>query len=99
MKSIQVNGVKLSDAYMQALGGPSATGIPQVMPTAPTVPVPLTIVNNGNGTVTLSWPGTGWILQSKSGLNAATWGAVSGVGGNSVTLPVGGTSTFFRLIN
>ena len=99
VKSIQVNGVKLSDAYMQALGGPSATGIPQVMPTAPTVPVPLTIVNNGNGTVTLSWPGTGWILQSKSGLNAATWGAVSGVGGNSVTLPVGGTSTFFRLIN
>ena len=103
VKSIQVSVGKLSDAAMQALGGPSAAGIPVVVPSAPPVvtPIALSIRNNNNGTITVSWSAaaTGWTLQSKTGLGAgAVWGTVAGVSNNSVTLPVGANPTFFRLI-
>ena len=100
VKSIQVSAGKLSDAQMAVLGGPSGSGIPIAI-TVPTVPPQLTIVNNGNGTVTVSWPlsATGWGLENASALaNPTVWTlCTSGVVSNSVTLPTGPGAKYFRL--
>jgi hypothetical protein len=98
--SIQVRVGKLSDAQMVALGAPSGAGIPIFA--APPAPLPsLTIVNNHNGTVTVSWPlsATGWGLETATALaNPTLWTlCTAGVVSNSITLPAGPGAKFFRL--
>jgi hypothetical protein len=104
VKSIQVQIGKASDAWMEALGGPSASGIPvgvSLSPTLPTAPPALSIVNNGNGTVTVSWPSTatGWGLESATNLSPTTvWAPyTSGVVNESAIVPIGAGAVFFRL--
>jgi hypothetical protein len=98
--SVQVSAGKMSDSEVEALGGPSGTGIPIATPT-PTAPPTLKLVKNGNGTVTLSWPAaaTGWTLESTPALGGtAVWTYTSGVVNNSVTLTIGTGAQYFRLI-
>jgi len=99
VKSIQVSAGKLSDAAMEALGGPSPYGIPVVIPrTVAVQPVPITTAVSGNK-LTLSWPAaaTGFTLQSTLSLGSPNWQVVSGVVNNSVTVPMSGTGAFYRL--
>jgi hypothetical protein len=99
VKSIQVSSGKLSDAYMEALGGPSGTGLPVAAPASTITQVPITFVRSG-GSITLSWPvgASGWALQSAASLSSPSWQPVSGVVSNSVTVPMGSGSQFFRLV-
>jgi hypothetical protein len=58
----------------------------------------LSIVVQGSNVV-VSWPAadTGWTLQSSGGLTSPVWQSVPGVANNSVTLPVAGAASYFRL--
>jgi hypothetical protein len=101
VNSIQISLGKLSDAQMEALGGPSADGIPVVVVGRSTPnPVTLHLVKNANN-ITISWPkaDTGYTLQSTPTLLAPSWQAVPGVDyvNNTVTLPIGPGTMFFRL--
>ena len=102
VKSIQVLNTKMSDVAMHALGGPSATGIPEVIPSTSATPVriPVSFVNNHNGTLTISWSSgaTGWTLQTKSTLVGGTWTTVTGVVNNSVTISTASGTAFYRLV-
>jgi len=64
---------------------------------APTGPR-LTILLSGNSVV-VSWPAevTGYRLQAKPDLNAATWTEVATSTNNQVTEPITGTARFYRL--
>jgi hypothetical protein len=102
VNSIQISRGKLSDAQMEALGGPSANGIPVVVVGGSTpIPATLSLVKSGNS-ITISWPkaATGYTLQSTSTLLTPSWQAVSGVDyvNNTVTLAIGPGTMFFRLI-
>jgi hypothetical protein len=96
VNSIQVRSVKLSDAELEFLGGPTAAGIPVVIPMA-ALPV-LTVVRSETG-VDVSWPGevTGFVLESTADLSDPVWTTVPGVADNSVTVPVEAGNRFFRL--
>jgi hypothetical protein len=96
VNSIQVRSVKLSDAELEFLGGPTAAGIPVVIPMA-ALPV-LTVARSETG-VNLSWPGevTGFVLESTEDLSNPVWTTVPGVADNSVTVPVEAGNRFFRL--
>jgi hypothetical protein len=100
VNSIQIRAGKLSDGEMEALGGPSADGIPVVLP--PVAPPPeLTITRSGNGaTVTIAWPVdvTGFTLQSSPTVIGPTWTPVAGVVGNTVAIPDTAGTLFLRLI-
>ena len=105
VKSIQVQKGKASDAWMEALGGASASGIPvavSLVPTGPSAPPTLSIVNNKNGTVTVSWASTatGWTLATNTSLSSpTTWTpyTASAVNNNSATITLGSGAMFFRL--
>jgi hypothetical protein len=62
--------------------------------TPPTLSVTLSGKN-----VVISWPSsyTGYTLESTPALSGATWQAVSGVSGNTATIPIGVGNSFFRL--
>lgn len=49
---------------------------------------------------TLSWPvaPAGFMLQPSETIPAASWQAVPGVEGTSITLPVTGQARFYRLV-
>jgi hypothetical protein len=101
VKSIQVSNGKLTDAQMQALGGPSPNGIPVSVPTGSTGnPVTLSFALNGKA-LTISWPvsDTGYTLQSTPILLSPSWQAVAGVDyiNNTVTVPAGTGNQYFRL--
>lgn len=86
----------LSAAEIAALGGPSASGsLVQSFTPHPT----LTSHASGSG-VAISWPANyvGYALQSKTALAGSTWVPVPGVTNNSVTIPAGLGSQFFRLV-
>jgi hypothetical protein len=96
VNSVQVRSAPLSSAQMEALGGPSATGIPLLI----SVPEPPTLSIKRSGTlVTISWPldATGYTLESTGTLPAQTWATVSGVVNNSVTVAATGGAQYFRL--
>jgi len=99
VKSIQVSNGKLSDAYMEALGGPSSTGIPVVAPVSTVTPVAISLVRSGSS-ITLSWPAaaSGWTLQSTPSLINPSWQTVSGVVNNSATVTPSPGDLFFRLV-
>ncbi len=98
VNSIQIRAGKLSNADIEALGGPSAQGIPVVVP-AHAAPPSITWVRSGN-TLTLRWPAeaAGYVLESSTDLKlAGNWQAVAGVTGNSARVAVGAGNLFFRL--
>lgn len=97
VNSIQIRFGKLSDAELEALGGPTANGIPIVLAVAaePILSVARTVQGVG-----ITWPEglTGFRLQGTPALAAPQWTDVTGVTGNSADLPITGTARFFRLI-
>jgi hypothetical protein len=100
VNAIQIREGRLSNAEIEALGGPDAAGIPVVIEgvAAPVEPPVLSIVRNANGSVTLSWTSpAAFVLETKERLTDATWTAVPGVVGNSVTLTPATATAFYRL--
>jgi hypothetical protein len=97
VNSIQIRAGKLSDAQMEALGGPSAAGIPILLPAVQEPPA-LSLSRSGSSIV-VSWPidVTGFILESSPTIEGPTWTAVNGVTGNSATVPAGSGNLFLRL--
>jgi hypothetical protein len=95
VNSIQIHDGKLSDADIAALGGPSAGGIPLLIPLEDETPAIEFAVNNGN--LVLTWFVDGYTLEATSDLNAA-WQPVAGVSGNTASIPIAQTGNrFFRL--
>lgn len=68
-------------------------------PAADSGPAPTLTVTRGTSDITLSWPAssTGYVLETKSSLGAASWEAVPGVTGNSHKVSTTGAGGFFRL--
>jgi hypothetical protein len=100
VNSIQIREGVLSKAEMEALGGPSASGIPVVV-TLPTAPPAVTIRAVRTGTnLRLTWPtsATGYILQASPDLTTPDWQNVPNVTGNTAEVPLSGNYRFFRLI-
>ena len=98
VNSIQIRAGKLSDAQLTALGGPSASGIPVVIPGDSTSAPALSVSLNGNQ-LEIAWPAdaSDFVLESSPTLTNPAWTSVSGVSGNSVVVPVGTGNLFFRL--
>ncbi len=97
VKSIQVSVGKRSDAYMQALGGPSSGTIPVYVASGGPSFNPLVF---SNGQLTISWTGTGTLLQSTNvALPMSQWTAVPGNpnGSYTVTPATAGPRIFYRL--
>jgi hypothetical protein len=98
VKSIQVSVGKRSDAYMQALGGPSSTTIPVYVATAGAPQFNPPVLSNGQ--LTISWTGTGTLLQSTNvALPLSQWTPVPGspVSPYTVTPATAGPRIFYRL--
>jgi hypothetical protein len=106
VNSVQVRDGKLSNADIEALGGPTAGGLPLIYgeeaPAAvqpPESPAELSIARAGNS-VTISWPSdlTGWTLEASPVVgSSAAWTTVPNVTGSSVTVTVQPGARFFRL--
>ena len=96
VNSIQIRAGALSKPELEALGGPSAAGIPVAL--AVGAPPATTISRNGDQ-LTISWPEsvTGYVLESTPSLTSPAWTTVANVANNSVTVTIGATNTFFRL--
>jgi hypothetical protein len=97
VNSIQIRAGKLSDAEMEALGGPTPNGIPILIPTL-ALPPALAISRNASS-ITVTWPidVTGYTLESSPTIEGPTWTAVQGVTANSVTINAGSGNLFLRL--
>jgi hypothetical protein len=99
VKSIQVSNYKLSDAAMEALGGPTGFAIPVVAPAPAYVAPPTLAVSVSGANINVSWPAApGFTLQSTTSLPGG-WTAVPGVTGNSASLAIGSGNLFFRLVS
>src|SRR6185503_7387632 len=86
VNSIQIHSRPLSDAEMQALGGPQPEGIPPVPPVEPRPR--LSLGKLGNQYVRAwSYSATGYTLESSTGLAPATWTPVTGVENNFALVP------------
>jgi hypothetical protein len=94
VSSVQIRVGKMSDAEMAALGGPSAAGIPILVPA-----VPRLSVTYAAGLATLSWPEevTGFKLERTPSLDTPVWTEVTDRVGNSATVAATGMA-FFRLV-
>ena len=86
--SIQVSVGKRSDAYMEALGGPSGSGIPvYVEAPATSLPPEFNEPTYSNGELTITWTGTGTLLQSTNvALPMSQWTVVPGNPSGSYTV-------------
>ena len=102
--SIQVSAGKRSDAYMEALGGPSGSGIPVYVAAVETPPAPPAFnpPTYSNGQLTITWSGTGTLLESTNvALPMSQWTPVPGNPSGSFTVnPAtnGPPRTFYRLM-
>jgi len=97
VNSIQVRVGKLSDAELTALGAPTGDPLPvSIAVSAPVVRPTLTVSRDANGALVLTWTGgAGFVLESKSALDAATWTAVPG--GSPATIAPAQAAAFYRL--
>jgi len=74
-----------------------------VTPLTPTAVVPTTApvlsVKTAGAQYLISWPSsvTGYVLESATSLTQSVWSNVTGVSGNSVSIPADSASRFFRL--
>ena len=91
---------KLSDAELEALGGPTPDGIPILLNAAPQPASPELAIAREEQSVRISWDAaiTGFRLQGNSILGGGTWTDVPNVTGSSALVPATGTAQFFRLI-
>jgi hypothetical protein len=99
VSSIQIRSGALSKAQIEALGGPSAAGIPVGLPgsTEPEPPL-IQIVGITAAGLTLTWAAElGLVLESTTTLTNPSWSAVEGVVSSTITVPVTGQARFFRL--
>jgi hypothetical protein len=98
VNAIQIRAGKLSDAEMAALGGPSAAGIPILLP-AVQLPPTLSVSRSGSSIV-VTWAAdvSGFTLQSSPTVEGPTWTTVNGVTANSATIPATSGNLFLRLI-
>lgn len=96
LSSVAFTDRALSAADAAALGGPSADGI-FVRSFAPK---PALTIQASGGNAAVSWPSNfvGYALEQTDALAAPQWKPVAGVTNNSVTVPAGATSKFFRLV-
>lgn len=86
VSSIQISDVKMSDAELALLGGPSASGIAPIRPIGPIGPIGpiedafLSIAEDGDNVI-LSWPeeATGYVLEAIDDLSGDVWSEVPGV--------------------
>lgn len=86
-----ISGREVAVVYSRGQAGTSLDGTTPV--TSPTIQFSVT-----NGQLSLSWTGEGFVLQESSDVgNAAGWTAVTGVTGNSASLPLSGSAKFYRL--
>jgi hypothetical protein len=101
VNSIQIRSGKLSDAELEALGTPTANGIPILLAVEAVEEPVLTVTRAQGGNLEISWPAgaSGFILQRKTALGAGAWEAVPGVTGNTATIPTTGTTEYFRLFS
>jgi len=98
--SIQIRAGKLSDADMIALGGPSGTGLPIVVPApASAAPAAKISAHRSGNTLQLSWPLglTGYILESTPSLKNPNWQPVAGTTANCANVPANVGNQFYRL--
>lgn len=99
VNSIQIRSGALSKAELEALGGPSASGIPIVIGAAPPTGQPSLTASMSGNQLTISWPAevTGYGLETSPALGTgATWTPVTSAN-NSVTVTVGNGNAFYRL--
>jgi hypothetical protein len=98
VNSVQIRVGALSKAELAALGGPASSGIPLLLMVAPPARPTLSI-SLGAGGLAITWPAavSGFILESTPSLSSPSWQPVDGVVNNSVTVPTGDPSRFFRL--
>ena len=96
VRCVQIRPVTLTKPEIEALGGPSADGIPVIINVPP--PAVLAITSTGGQTV-VSWDSTitGYTLESTSSLSPTAWTAVAGVTGSSYTVTATDTKQFYRL--
>ena len=79
--------------YQAGLAGKDLSkAVVTVGPTGPTMSISIV-----SGKVTISWTATGVTLQSSASLSAKNWQAVTGVTGNSYTVPTLTAAAFYRL--
>jgi hypothetical protein len=99
VNSIQIRSAPLSKAEMEALGGPSANGIPVVISLPATPPeASLNIALKGSN-VQITWPlaASGYTLQWTPSLTNPNWQPVANVAFNCATDTVTGPMRFYRL--
>lgn len=98
VNSIQIHSRKLTDAELEALGAPTADGLPTNGDT-PEPDEPSLVFAVQGGSLQISWAGelSGFTLEAADSLSSPTWTPVPGVANNSVTVPMSGTARFFRL--
>ncbi len=99
--SIQIRSGKLTDAEMEALGGPSGLGLPVIVPDGSAPPPVLSAVLAPPGSVTLTWTvPPGHVLpprlESSFSLEDQSWQPVETTGA-SATVPLDEPQMFFRL--
>jgi hypothetical protein len=97
VSSVQIRAGRLTNEEIEAMGGPTAAGLPLVLGVT-VVPQPSLSVGRTGDTLTVTWPAdaTGYVLQSAPTVSG-TWTPVAGVTGNSATLPSGTGELFLRL--
>ena len=95
VNSIQIRAGKLSDAELEALGSPTAAGIPIALGIEQPV---LNVTRNANGSITIAWQAeTAFTLETKPSLTTDTWTPVPDVVNDSVTLTPNQPAAFYRL--
>jgi hypothetical protein len=99
VNSVQIRDGKLDDYEAAALGGPQASGIPQVIPGSGAVTRPTLSLSRTSNGLTISWnaSATGFLLETTPSLSSPNWATVPGVTGNSVTVSTSAGPAFYRL--
>ncbi len=97
VNSVQIRNGRLSNAEIEAMGGPSPAGIPVVLPVlAPAVP-PTVTVARGASSITVSWPADSLLKLQSAPAISGPWTVVPGVTGNSATLDSSTGNLYLRL--
>ncbi len=97
VSSVQIRAGRLTNEEIEAMGGPTAEGLPLVLGVT-VVPQPSLSVSRTGDTLTVTWPAdaAGYVLESAPTVTGA-WTPVAGVTGNSATVPSGTGELFLRL--
>jgi hypothetical protein len=98
VNSVQIRNGALSKPEMEALGGPSAGGIPVSIAVPPAPPEAELSFIYGGGVLRLQWPiaVTGYILESAPTVPSATWTLVPSTA-NCATVSTASGVRFYRL--